>query len=145
MVYVSRDIGGSLSGDINIDANGDLELADAFESIKSAVHFIVRTDKGDYVPDVRIGANLGAFIGAKLTKENTLAMEGSLRDNLRKFVLDEKDFEAHVIPITQEDVGAFVAVAGQYIDDDGNEISVTPDVISYTFPYYGNQPTPPPE
>lgn len=144
-MYTARDIGGSLSGDINIDANGDLELADAFESVKSAVDFIVKTDKGGYVPDVRVGADLGAFIGSKLTKENTLAMEGSLRDNIRKFVLDDRDFEAHVIPITQEDVGAFVAVAGQYIDDDGNEISVTPDVISYTFPYYGEQPTPAPE
>ncbi len=144
-MYTARDIGGSLSGDININANGDLELADAFESVKTAVHFITKTDKGAYAPDFRVGADLGAFIGAKLTKENTLAMEGSLRDNIRKFILDDRDFEAHVIPITQEDVGAFVAVAGQYIDDDGNEITVTPEVISYTFPYFGEQPTPAPE
>jgi hypothetical protein len=144
-MYNTRDIGVSFSGDVNIGANGDIELANSFESIKGAINFIVRTDKGDYAPDVRIGGDLGTFVGDRLSKATTMAMEASLKDNLSRFVLNPSDYQVHAIPVTHENVGVFIALAGQYIDENGNLLDVDPEIITYDFPFYEGSPTPQPE
>lgn len=141
-MYILRDIESSVSGDVVIGANGDLSLADSFETVKLAVNFITRTDKGDYQPDARVGGDLGANIGENLSKEVTTAMENGLTQNLSKFILNPSDFQVHAIPIEHDTVAVFVAVGGQYLDNDGNILDVNPTVLSYTFPGYEPDPTP---
>jgi hypothetical protein len=144
-MYFLQDINTTQAGDLIVSANGDLELGDSFETIKSAVNFIARTDKGGYLPDIRIGGDLGAGIGGQMNKQTLMSMEASLRDNLAKFILNPSDFRVHVIPLTTEDVGVFVAIGGQYTDADGNLIDVTPEIISYSYPFLEGSPTPLPE
>jgi hypothetical protein len=144
-MYSLQDIYSTLSGDISFDAKGDLRLGTSFESTKAVVNFIAKTDRGGYSPDPRVGGDIGIHIGDKLTKEVTLSMEGSIKENLARFVLNTNDFQVHVIPVTNEDVGVFIGVGGDYIDSDGNSLDVDPEVISYTFPYYEGSPSPDPE
>jgi hypothetical protein len=144
-MYTLRDITSSVSGDVVVGPHGDLDLANSFETVKLAVNFITRTDKGGYAPDSRVGGNLGSHIGATLSKEVTLSMENGLKENLSKFILSPSDFQVHAVPVTHDTVGIFVAVAGQYLDQDGNILDVGPEVLSFTFPYYEGDPTPSPE
>ncbi len=144
-MYSLSDVYSTLSGDISFDAKGDVRLGNSFESIRSAVNFIAKTDRGDYSPDTRIGGDAGVYIGDTLSKEVTMAMEGSIKENISKFILNPEDFQVHVMPVTHEDVGVFIGIGGDYIDQDGNSLEVDPEVISYTFPYYEGDPTPKPE
>jgi hypothetical protein len=144
-MYSLRDIFVGLSGEMEVDAKGDLRLGNAFESTKSAINFIARTDKGDYVPDPRVGGDPGAYLGEPLSKDVTVSLENSIRGNLQRFVLNSEDFVVHAIPITHEDVGLFIGIGGQYIDPDGNLLEVTPEVISFSVPHIDIEPTPDPE
>jgi hypothetical protein len=143
-MYAIRDIYANLSGEIEIDSKGDIKLGDSFESIRGAVNFIARTDKGDYVPDLRIGGDPGAYIGEPLTKDVTLSLENSIRGNIQRFVMNSKDFSVHVMPVTYEDVGVFIGVAGEYIGSDGNLLDITPEVITFSVPHIDISPTPEP-
>ena len=140
-MYNLRDIGLSLSGDIELSANGDLKLGDAYESIKSAVNYLARTDKGEYKPDIRIGGDTGRAIGENMDQESLRQIERSIRENLNDFLLNSQDFQVHAIPVEDDVVGVFIAIGGQYLDDDGNILDTDPEVISFAFPFNGD-PTP---
>ena len=140
--YVDRDLSASLSGDLILSANGDLQLADTYESQKAAINFIVRTDRGEYRPDNRVGADIGSFIGEKHTREAAEAIENSVRQNITQFVMAREDVAVHVIPIAYDEAGIFIAIGGQYIDSDGNLLDVEPEMLTYRFPYSEPDPTP---
>lgn len=141
---IVRDLTTSMSGDLQLSANGDIYLGDSFETVKSAVNFIIKTDRGGYKPDSTVGGDLGRAIGENLTSDTLRTMERSLKENINKHILNPSDFQVHAIPVDNETVGVFVAVGGEYLDDDGNILDIDPEVISYAFPYYhGNSdPTP---
>ena len=142
-IYASRDVGRTFEGDLIIDSKGDIELATSFNSHKSAINFLIRTDKGSYAPDNRIGCDLGSFIGELNTRENTFAIENSCLENLTEFLVQSSDIEVHAIPMSIEDVGIFIGIVGSYIDSDGNIISSgSPEILTYTYSYLGGNPTP---
>lgn len=141
-MYIVRDIETTTNGDIVIAPGGDVSLANSFETVKATVNFIARTDKGGYQPDRRIGGDLGVNIGSSMSKESTSSMENGLRANLSKFILNPSDFQVHAIPIEINTVGVFVAIGGQYLDEDGNILNVESTVLSYTFPYFDGDPSP---
>ena len=142
-LYNVQDIYSSFSGDVEVGANGDLKLADSHESIKSAVNFLLRTDKGEYRPDVRVGADLGRYIGETNNTRNQIAMEHGIKDNISLFLMAPEDFEAHVIPLELNELGVFVTIAGQYMGTDGNLLDIETEILSYTFPYLeDSHPTP---
>jgi hypothetical protein len=140
--YVVRDIASTFSGDIKIGANGDIELANSYDTHKSAVNFLLRTDKGQYKPDVRIGCNLGSFVGDSMLSETFGQMEHTALDNITKFVYSPTDVQVHVIPIDIETAGVFVALNGTYLDSDGNILTGnTSEVLTYAYPYFEGHPT----
>jgi hypothetical protein len=143
-MYSVRDIYAGLSGELEIDSKGDIKLGDAFESMRGAVNFIARTDKGDYVPDSRVGGDPGAYVGEPLSKDVTLSLENSIKGNIERYVMNSEDFTVHVIPISHEDVGVFIGVGGEYIGSDGNLIEITPEVITFSIPHVDISPTPEP-
>jgi len=135
MAYNQVDIYMGLSGDFQLGSNGDIMLAESFESTKQTVNYIARTDKGDYIPDGRIGGDLGTFVGDILDEEILSNMERSLSSNLSRFILNESDFKVHCMPISINDVGVFIVLGGQYLDKDGNILDTDTEVISFSFPY----------
>ena len=128
--YTARDIYSNISGDIEVGANGDLKIASSLESVNSAINFILRTDKGGYTPDNRIGADLGTFVGDQLTSSMIYDMQNSAIANLTEFVIDRPDIEIIVV------------FAGTYIDQDGNVLDVSPQTINYLYPYIDGEPRP---
>jgi hypothetical protein len=141
-VYSARDIYSNMSGDIEIGTNGDLKIGSSIESVTSAINFILRTDKGGYTPDNRIGADLGTFIGDELTSTMIYDMQNSAIANLTEFVIDRPDIEVRVLPLSNEEAGIIVAFAGMYIDQDGNVLEVSPQTINYLYPYIDGEPRP---
>ena len=141
-IYSSRDIYSTTSGDIIIGANGDLKIANSIESVSGAVNFILRTDRGEYTPDKRVGADLGSFIGRTMSPSLISDMEANIRQNLTKFVLAANDLQEHVVPLSEEEVGVIVGYGGQYIDKDGNVMDTTIGTLNYVFPYIEGSPEP---
>lgn len=141
-MYTIRGLIAGLSGDIELAPNGDLKLGNSFETVRDSVNFIVRTQKGEYAPDGRVGGNIGAGIGERMSKETTIDIEDTLRENLSRFILNPSDFRVHAFPLSEEELGVFVAVAGQYLDNDGNVLETEAEVLSYIFPFFEGDPTP---
>ena len=140
--YTARDIYSNISGDIEVGANGDLKIASSLESVNSAINFILRTDKGGYTPDNRIGADLGTFVGDQLTSSMIYDMQNSAIANLTEFVIDRPDIEIRAVPLSNEEAGIIVVFAGTYIDQDGNVLDVSPQTINYLYPYIDGEPRP---
>lgn len=139
--YFFNDIFANTSGDIEIGANGDIKLADAYDSIKNAINFLLKTDKGQYRPDKRVGCDLGTFIGQMTYNETFDLMENSVNANITKFVLDQSDLQVHIMPIDQNNAGVFLLVGGSYFDEIGNPLTgVQAEVITYVYPYSDGQP-----
>lgn len=141
-VYSARDIYSTTNGDLEIGSNGDLKIATSVESISGAINFVLRTDKGGYVPDNRIGADLGTFIGQTMSSSLVYDMQNSALANLTEFVIDLTDIELRVFPLSNDEAGVIVAYAGTYIDQDGNVIDVDPQTINYLYPYIEGEPQP---
>jgi len=141
-IYSQRDISSSFEGDIEISAHGDIKLADSFETHKSVINFLVRSDFGDYRPDARIGCNLGSFIGKQNTKSNIISMEHTCKANLIKFAIASADLELHALPISIDEAGVFIGTKGTYLDDDGNVLDVATEILTYIFPFKGGNPKP---
>ena len=133
-IYATRDIATTTSGELILDRNGDLKLADSPESHVSAANFILRTDNGDYAPDPTLGANLGSFIGTPMTESNLELAEMLATKALTDNVFEPDDVSVVIIPLDINDAVTVVEMGGSFfISGDLQEIE--PVVQSYDFPY----------
>jgi hypothetical protein len=139
--YFMRDLAVDTSGDIVISANGDIKLADSYESVKAAVNFLIKTDKGQYIPDKRLGCDLGTFVGEQMLTETFSLMEQTVRSNITKFILNPADIQIHVLPLDQNNAGVFLAVGGTYLDDTGTPMDYKTEMLTYIYPFMEGQPT----
>ena len=139
--YSARDISLTLGGDIEIGANGDIKLASSHESVKNQINWFLRTDKGQYQPNSRLGCNVGIFIGDSMSNDLLISMEDTVRAALHKYVVLPQDINVDALPLSYDEVGVFVTLVGQYLDDDGNLLDITPEVISYNFPFLEGSPS----
>jgi hypothetical protein len=140
-IYTSRDISLTLGGDIEIGANGDIKLATSHESIKNQVTWFLKTDKGQYQPDEKLGCNVGSFIGDSMSNDLLISIEDTVRAALFKYVVVPQDINVDALPLSYDHIGVFVTLVGQYLDDDGNLLDVNPEVISYDFPFLEGSPS----
>jgi phage baseplate assembly protein W len=140
--YSDRGIALTFSGDLQISANGDIDLANSFETQKAAVNWFLRTNKGDYTPDRRLGCNLGTFIGKNISAEVLDQMESVCNMTLTKYSVHKADLRIDAIPIDHDNIGLFVSVGGRYLDEDGNLLASGVEILKYIYPYLEGQPTP---
>lgn len=133
-VYINRDIETSLEGDIELDTNGDLKLADPLQTYKSAANFLLRTDYGDYSPDRSVGCNLGSFIGKTNVPSTREFMENNINKVLQNRLYTLTDAIATVVPFDINEVLCVVNIGGSYLID-GTIRTVTDEKIAYTFPF----------
>lgn len=141
-LYPERGIALTFSGDMQIGSNGDIKIDDSFETHKSAVNWFVRTNKGDYVPDNRLGCDLGRYIGENMTRRNLEALENRALANLVSFVVSRSDVSVDAAPVDCDTIGAFFSLQGQFLDKDGNLIQPGTEVLTYVYPYIEGEPTP---
>lgn len=132
--YFEEDISSNFQGDLNLTANGDLELANPVDTRSAIANFLLRTDNGDYAPDPLLGCNLGSFVGRLSNSENMQEMESNILRSLTEKVFSLIDVDAVVVPFDVNEVLCVVTTAGTY------ELSGTPQTVNgkrlaYTFPY----------
>lgn len=140
-IYIGRGIGSSFDGDINLSANGDVELADSYDTIKSSVNFLIRTDKGQYRPDKRVGCDLGTFIGDNMQQDIYPVIEDTVKENITTFIMTPSDVRVDAVPVDYNVLGLFVTTRGQYVDQDGNLIESEVETLSYVYPFLSGEPT----
>ncbi len=139
--YIDRDLGITFNGDLILDGRGDIKLHDALETHKSAANFVLRTDYGDYAPDVNVGCNLGSFIGETNSERVHAEMENLINRAIRNQIFNRSDAVATVVPFDHEEALCIVEIEGTFLVS-GELIQVENQKIAYTFPYIAGEPTP---
>lgn len=140
-VYVHEDIKSTFAGDIQLDQKGDLAIADSKESHLSAANFILRTDRGDYLPNLNVGADLGTFIGRTNNVENHDEMEFKIYDSLTDQVWAPEDVKAIVVPFSTEEALCTIMLKGSFLLS-GEIRTVHQETLVYNYPYIEGSVTP---
>lgn len=134
-IYHLQDIDSTLSGDLKVGSNGDIELAASPETVSNAVNFWLRTDHADYPAASNVGANLGEFIGQPISKSLLAEVEESTRSSLTENIVAPEDLELHAVPFTHEEILISIRVGGDYLDEDGGVLQTEKQTFNYIFPY----------
>jgi len=140
-LYVETDIASNFSGDITLDQKGDLAMATSLDTYKAVANFILRTDRGEYAPDVSVGSDLGVYMGSINNRDTHEHMEMYIVRALSNNVFSSKDVSADVMPLNREEAVCFVSIAGSYLIS-GEVTYVEQDIMSYAFPFMEGSPTP---
>lgn len=133
-VYIDKDISTTFEGDINLSDSGDLGLANALDTYKSVANFLLRTDYGDYAPNITVGCNIGSYIGQNNTKAIQEQLEYNVNKVLQTKVFSLTDARADVVPFDVDEVICIISIAGSYLID-GQIQYFSSERIAYTFPY----------
>lgn len=133
-LYSLMDLASNFSGDICVADNGDLEIANALDTTKAIVNFILRTDYGDYSPNENVGSNLGNYIGEINTSKIHSQIETNIKNSLVTELFDKGDLSVDVVPFDFNEALVVISLAGSYLID--NEITyVEEDRMTFSFPY----------
>jgi len=134
-LYILLDAASTFSGDFTLSNQGDVALANTFNSQVSAANYWLRTDHSDYAASTEVGANLGEFIGENNTEETLEAMEEQTFDSLVRNLFYPEDIRVEAVPFDYDEALVAVQIRGDYLDDQGEFITVEPQIITYLFPY----------
>ena len=137
-IYFTRDIEQTFDGDLGVDPKGDLALAGTRESHVAAVNFILRTDRSDYQPDRRVGANLGSYIGETNNRETHDKMEFSITRAITDGVYSKEDLLVAVVPTDCNEAAAVIQLQGTYVQD-GKQVADPGTTLTYRFPYIAGE------
>jgi len=139
--YTEQDIALTFDGDIILESNGDIKVANSLDTYKSAANFVLRTDYGDYAADNNVGCNLGSFIGATNTPDVHAEMEYNITSTLQNEIFGQGSVVATVVPFDIDEALAIIEIAGIFLID-GEYTYVQGDRMNYAFPYIDGNPTP---
>lgn len=140
-LYPLQDLASTFSGDLLSNGRGDLLIADALDTIKSAVNFVLRTDHGDYAPRPEVGANLGSLIGELMSEEQQKIAESMITRSTTTNLLSPGDIMATVVPVSEQELACIIQVRGNYLIS-GQIQAVDSELITYSFPYLAGPLTP---
>lgn len=139
-LYNQIDIGATFSGDVCLDGRGDVLISTSLETYKAAANFTLRTDRGDYAPNVLVGANLGTFVGANNTEDTHSEMEYQMDKALSR-IFSSEDYSAVTTAFDIDEALCSVFLAGTYLVD--NEYQDFDQIrMIYSFPYIEGEATP---
>lgn len=141
-LYILLDAASSFSGDFELSSRGDVKLANTFDTQVSAANFWLRTDHADYAAGTDVGANLGEFIGETNTEETLESMKEQTFDSLVRNLFFPEDLRVEAVPFDHEEALVALEIKGDYLDDNGDFVTVTPQVITYLFPYIDGEAFP---
>lgn len=140
--YNLQDIASSISGDIQVNSQGDIKVGSSYETMFNILNFWLRTDHGAYAADFSVGCDIGSFIGSTNTADTLEDMESQISDLLIRNVIYPEDIQVKVVPFSQEEALVAVELRGTYYDVNGNQEAVSPTVLTYSFPYIEGTPDP---
>jgi hypothetical protein len=141
-IYILQDIQTSFEGDLEINSNGDLKLANSFDTEKALINFWLRTDHSEYSPNPDIGCNLGSYISEKMSKESINNIKFDVIHSLTRDIVSSEDLIVEVAPLTINELIIAVKITGTFLDRNGEELQTSPYLFTYSFPYITGNPTP---
>lgn len=141
-IYFLSDIASTFSGDLKLDSKGDIDLSNSVETQKALTNFWLRTDQGEYVPNPSIGCNLGSFIGTTNSPRTLEQIETQTHNILTRNLWFPEDLKLRVVPLSQTELMIGIQLRGQFSDISGNLTAITPQVITYSFPFLSADPSP---
>ena len=118
-----------------MDTNGDIKLADSFDTQLAMANFWLRTDNGGYAAAFDVGCNLGEFIGSRNTEETLEEMRDQAYDSLILNVFFPEDIQVEAVPLDIDEALVAVQIRGEYVDKDAKSLQVAPQILTYIFPY----------
>lgn len=134
--YFERDIASTVGGDLVVASNGDLKLDTTENSYRALIKFIMSTDNNEYLPDRKLGANLGSLIGRTDLDRVLKIIPTLVRDSMERdgsYRLEDLDIRA--IPISVEEILIYVIQLGVYLDENGDILREVPAALTFLFPY----------
>ncbi len=135
-LYFGADIKTGPDGDLSVNNQGDLEIADSPTSLKQALKFLISTDFGEMDVIPSFGANLGTLVGSSDQDQVLESIPVLIRDALNRHgVAENGDVDVQAIPITEDQVYLRIETAGTFFDADGEVIDTTEVTLKFLFPY----------
>ena len=110
-IYDEVDILLSTDGDLNVSANGDLQMAEPSGVVAQDIMFRARTDWDDFDPHPKLGADLQRLIGEPNNKEAGVRAEELFYSSLTKGGrFDPADLRLKAVPVSMERVVLYAFV-----------------------------------
>lgn len=133
MAYQFRDVYMS-SGDLAVDATGDLKLSTPKEDLEQMIEFRLRTNALEFVPSPYIGADLRRFVGNPNTERTGhYITEAIIRCLTQDNFMKPTELAVEVVPISYSSVMAVIFIKKHVVDATTDVFSRTPPlVLSYT-------------
>ena len=125
ITYSEVDIYVSPSGDMQISANGDLQLATPTGVLQQDIAFRLRTNQYDFAPHVDLGANLDSLVGEPNTK--------ALCNTGEQYIINSLTFDGRVSPgdlmVKGVPINLYSIVYYLFVRDGMTTLDVTPGLM----------------
>ena len=120
------DIRMDKEGDLVIDSDGDLKIADTWQTTMQDAAFRIRTAIGEYIPDKDIGSNVHSKFGEQNTRYNgeiikTMVIRALSYDNR----FERMEYIVDVVPISKSAIVIMLEFRGPFEDAEVNDYKVT--------------------
>jgi hypothetical protein len=113
------------SGDIMLSSNRELAMANGSGVLKQDIAFRLRTNPGEFVPHLDVGAGLEELIGEPNTRTTTKIGESKItRSLIYDGMVRNMDLYVRGVPISQE-----ATVFYTFVNNGDGQWNVTPDVV----------------
>ena len=135
-IYYQKDLKVSTDGDVVVASNGDLDIADAPDSLKDALKFMMSTDYDEMDVMNGFGSNQGSLIGERdpnfvLCQNPVLLNEGLKVQGLATQAV----VQVRALMVEVDQLLIYLIVNGQFINDDGTVLTNPEMTLRWVFPY----------
>ena len=123
--YNKVDISVSASGDLVLWDNRDFLVVNGKDVLKQDIAFRLRTDPGEFVPHMDLGAGLDDLIGEPNSRETARSGESKITMSLvGDGMVGNADLYVRGVPVSQEAVMYYV-----FVNNGQTQLNVTPEVM----------------
>lgn len=123
--YNKSDISVSPSGDMVLDSNRDFLLVTGKSVLKQDIAFRLRTDPGEFIPHLDLGAGLDDIIGEPNTRDTAKSGESKITMSLvGDGMVVNADLYVRGVPVSNEALMYYV-----FVNNGEGQWNVTPEVL----------------
>jgi len=124
-IYNKIDISVSPSGDLVLDSNRDFLIANSRQVLKQDIAFRLRTDPGEFIPHLDLGAGLDDLVGEPNSRETSRSGETKITMALvGDGMVGNADLYVRGVPVSQEAIMFYV-----FVNNGEGQWNVSPEVL----------------
>jgi len=124
-IYNEVDIAVTASGDLCLASSRDFSLTNGSGVLKQDIAFRLRTNPGEFVPHLDVGAGLDELIGEPNTRETSRNGESKIIHSLvYDGMISNIDLYVKGVPISNESIMYYV-----FVNNGRYQMNVSPDVV----------------